>query len=124
MKRTKVLVVDDHPHIFSIIEMAMDKTRYMVYYAKNGLEGISKSKELHPDIILMDVMMPEMDGYTASLKLKEDPETAEIPIIILTVRGEKIYKMVSQTMGAMFHMTKPFDPEELESKIKSILNLN
>jgi len=101
--------------------MSVNKSKYELFYAKNGAEALKKVKEVSPDIIVMDIQMPEMDGYTASMKLKEDPETSKIPILILTIRGEKIYRTVSQTMGAVFHMTKPFDPDELEKKIDSIL---
>ncbi|MDD3626220.1 MAG: response regulator [bacterium] len=123
MEKTRILIADDQPHIFSIIDMSINKSKYDLFYVKNGVEVLKKVGEINPHIIIMDIQMPEMDGYTASMKLKEDPHTSKIPIIILTVREEKIYKTVSNTIGAVFHMTKPFDPDELEEKIESILKL-
>ena len=119
MKKTKVLVVDDHPHIFSIIEMAMDKTRYMVYYAKNGLEGISKSKKLMPDIILMDVMLTGISGLELAKTIRKTDFVT--PILFISAKDDDKEKILAYCSGGDDYIVKPFTVTELALRIYALL---
>ena len=117
----KVLAIDDDAAQRKVYETLFRFWGYEIHTAKNGAEGLAKAAELRPDLILTDVMMPDMDGYSMLMNLKAQPAMADIPVIVLTgQRGER-YETVSKGFGAIYHVNKPFDPPELEAKVKEIL---
>jgi len=118
MPKSKILLIDDAPDIAAI----MLKSRgYQVDIAKDGLEGIEKAKSDHPDLILLDIMMPGMDGYEVCAKLKVDPDVKGIPIIMLTARDDSESVTKCFEIGAGDYIVKPFNLPALVSKLKRFL---
>ena len=117
----KILVVDDEPHLVDMVATRLRANRYEAVTAVRGGEGIEKAKREKPDLILLDVLMPDMDGYGVLSRLKEAPETKEIPVIMLTVRrwNEDIERALSA--GAVDYIGKPFEPKDLLDKIQKVL---
>lgn len=123
--RRKVLVIDDEPDLVEMIRMALERM-FVVSTAYNGKEGVAKAKEERPDVIVLDVMMPEKDGFTACRELKEDPATASIPVIILTGVAEhfgrtKYHRMGGLEIEAEDFIPKPVDPNELLRRVTALL---
>lgn len=120
-KKYTVLIVDDEPDILSLLGLHLKLNGYSVFQANNGKKGLETAFLEKPDIIVLDVMMPEMDGFEVAKKLKENPETNDIPIIFLTARTQTDDKIKGLMVGADDYMIKPFDFEELELRIKRSL---
>lgn len=117
--KKKILVVEDEPDLVLMLKERLKSQGYKVEAAFNGLEGIEKAKKIKPDLILVDVMMPELDGYSMTQRLKEDDLTTGIPIIVVTIK--ETMKELFQKLGVNDFFTKPFDTEQLLSSIKNIL---
>jgi len=117
----KILVVDDEPDISKLIKARMESAGYSVFTAFDGAEALKAVKENMPDLILLDVMLPKMDGYQVCRLLKFDEKSKHIPIIMLTARAGESDKEKSVEAGADAYLTKPFQTEELLSKISSLL---
>lgn len=121
MKR-KIMIVDDERDIVLILKMALEKAGYDVVEAYDGLEALEKVKGEKPDLILLDIMMPRMDGHSVNLKLKEDPETAGIPVIVITGRGHlKELLQVRDEVRIAAYLEKPFTVSMLLDKIRENL---
>lgn len=120
MKR-KILIVDDERDIVVILKLALEKEGYEVVEAYDGIDALEKMDKVKPDLILLDIMMPRMDGYTMKLKLKENPETSNIPVIIITGRGllKEIIKQ-SQDTAISAYLEKPFTVATLLNNIKNV----
>jgi len=114
----KILVVDDEPNITKMLRVRLEYFHYEVTEAHDGEEAIRLAKEIKPDLIIMDVGMPKMDGYTACQEIRKDPEIGMTPIIVLTALSAGNDKIESQEAGADTFITKPFDPELLIYKVK------
>lgn len=114
----KVLVVDDEKNIVTIIAFNLKKEGYEVVTASDGEEGIRKTFEEKPDLILLDIMMPKVDGYEACKKIREHYDT---PIIMLTARAEEVDKVLGLELGADDYVTKPFGIRELMARVKANL---
>ena len=108
-----VLIVEDEKLIIVSTQMVLEAAGFRVESATNGEEGIRKSKELSPDLILLDIMMPGIDGWETLTRLKRDPDTAKIPVIIFTAREHSRGHQKSEEMGAADYFRKPFEPDEL-----------
>jgi len=115
-----LLIVEDNPEIRAFIQQIF-ASDYRLITAENGLEGLQKTKKDLPDLIISDVMMPEMDGITFCGKLKNDLEISHIPIILLTARSASLFKIEGLTIGADDYITKPFNPDELRLKVRNRL---
>lgn len=118
----RILVVDDEEMIRRVIALHLNKGGFEVVLAKDGREGIELAKRCRPDLILLDVMMPEMDGYNAARRLRSDFATSQIPIIMLTARQEVDDKLSGLEAGANDYITKPFAVTELVARIRTVLN--
>ena len=114
----KVLIVDDEKNIVDIIAFNLKKEGYDVITATDGEEGVKKTMEENPDLILLDIMMPKMDGYEACRKIREKKHT---PTIMLTARAEEVVKVLGLEMGPDNYVTKPFGVRELMARIKANL---
>ena len=114
----KVLIIDDEKNIVDIIAFNLKKEGYQVITASDGEEGVRKTFEENPDLILLDIMMPKMDGYEACRKIREKKHT---PIIMLTARAEEVDKVLGLEMGADDYVTKPFGVRELMARVKANL---
>lgn len=122
--RLKVLIIDDEEDIRSIASMSLDLLGHMaVVEAEDGEQGVSKAAEHKPDVILLDMMMPVLDGPATLAKLREHPETKSIPVIFLTARAMTSEVEKLKTMGATGILTKPFDPTTLASQVKQMLGI-
>jgi len=113
----KVLVADDDPNVREIIRLYFEKQNIEMIEAQDGLAAVEKAKSESPDIIILDVMMPGMDGYEAC---REILKFSDIPIIMLTAKGEEFDRVLGLELGADDYMTKPFSPRELVARIKAI----
>lgn len=120
-KKHKVLIVDDEPDFVELLQLRLESEGYEVITAAEGKEGLEKAREVNPDVILLDVMMPKMDGYQVCRFLKFDEAYHNIPIIMLTARGQERDKAVGRDVGADAYITKPFENEELLVKMKELL---
>ncbi|MCE5252494.1 response regulator transcription factor [bacterium] len=120
--KKKVLVIDDNPDIGDLVERALEGPEFEVFKATGGQEGIHMAQEQKVDIILLDIMMPELDGFTVSSYLKKKPATEKIPIIFLTARATGSGRMIASKAGAVDYIMKPFSPRELLKRITRIVN--
>lgn len=119
--KPKVLVVDDDPLMRRIVTQSLERAAYELIEAESGISGIQCAIEQHPDLILLDVMMPEMDGFEVIRRLRAHPMTQGVPIILLTALGEMSEKVYGMQLGADDYMTKPFDPRELRARVSAHL---
>ena len=117
----KILLVDDEPDILEILSYNLSAEGYSISTASNGLEAVKKAKKHQPHLIIMDVMMPEMDGIEACEKIRTLPELKDTVITFLTARGEDYSQVAGFEAGADDYITKPIKPKVLVSKIKSLL---
>ena len=120
----KVLIVEDERDIVTILSLAIEKEGYEVVEAYDGLDAIDKIEKEHPDLILLDIMMPQLDGNTVNLKLKNNPATAAIPVIVMSGRGGgRDNSVLQQEMQVTAYLEKPFAVSDLIEKIKELLPL-
>jgi DNA-binding response OmpR family regulator len=121
MKR-KVLVVEDKPDELEITRLSLEEAGYAIGTASNGVEALKKVRTVSPDLILLDVMMPGMNGLDVCKNLRKNPDTASIPILMLTGLRSCFNQLAAFESGATDYLTKPFIPEELISKVEKLLN--
>lgn len=118
MSAIKLLIIDDDPNICELVKLYGEKNGYAVIIAYDGLEGLQKVYDEQPDLVVLDLMLPEMDGWNVCEQIREDYDT---PIIMLTGRGESYEKIRGLEIGADDYLVKPFDPHELMARIKAVL---
>ncbi len=121
MKKGKILVVDDEVNITQILEFSLGAEGYQVVTAANGEEAVDKARKEQPDLIVLDIMMPRIDGYEACRILKSNPVTKNIPIVLLTAKGRDIDKRLGYEVGAEDYVIKPFSPNKLIERIQELL---
>jgi len=117
----RILVVDDDHALVRIAQSVLQKQGFDVLTAFDGLEGLQKAQEEKPDVIVLDIFMPVMDGYTTLTAIKGSPATKDIPVIILTAVGYDLSKRMAQDFGAAAYITKPVNPSELADAVVSLL---
>jgi len=120
----KILVVDDERDIVDLISYSLTKEGYQVYQAHNGKEGIEVAKQVNPDLIILDVMMPEMDGIEACRLMRSMPEFKQTFMVFLTARSEEYSEIAGFNVGADDYIAKPIKPRALMSRINAILRRN
>lgn len=118
----RILVVDDEEDIVSVIKARLENAGYEVDCAYDGKEGLMKIKAHKPDLVILDIMMPEINGSTLCGMLKFDDDYKDLPIILLTAKGGKLDKEIGATVGADAYIVKPFDSQELINVIKDFLS--
>jgi CheY-like chemotaxis protein len=116
----RVLVVDDEPFMLRLIEIVLERDGYKMIKASNGSEAIEVARRERPDLIIMDGMMPQMDGLTAVRVLKEDPELRRIPVILLTANPNRYSPEDAASSGATVFLTKPFSPTQLLVEVRRL----
>ncbi len=121
MLKQTILVVDDEQDLLDLIEYNLKKEDFEVLKAENGQEGIYLTKKNKPDLVLLDIMMPKMDGLEVCERMRMDPETKQIPIIFLTARGDEKTEIEGLDRGADDYITKPISTTKLISRIKAVL---
>ncbi len=117
----RVLIVDDSPTEVYILKNMLEKNGFQTLTANSGEEGVKKAREEKPDLILMDVVMPGLNGFQATRQISRDPETSAIPIIIVTTKDQETDKVWGLRQGAKDYVTKPANERELIEKIKAAL---
>ena len=121
MPDARVLLVDDDPVILKLLQVNFEMEGYTVSTANDGVEGLEKARAERPDIVLLDIMMPRMDGLQVTKALKEDEDTRAIPIILLSAKAQASDIQLGKDMGADDYLTKPFDPLELLERVGELL---
>jgi two-component system alkaline phosphatase synthesis response regulator PhoP len=122
--KQKILIVDDEPDILELIEYNLKKEGYQVFLASNGQEGITVAKKVHPDLIILDIMMPKMDGIEACRLMRAIPEFKSTFMVFLTARSEEYSEIAGFNVGADDYIAKPIKPRALVSRINAILRRN
>lgn len=121
MSREKILVVDDEDDILELVRYNLQKEGYELHGVTSGEAGIQKAKSLAPDLILLDLMLPGMDGLQTCRVLKSDPQTSSIPVVMLTAKGEDSDIVAGLELGADDYITKPFSPRVLLARVRAVL---
>src|ERR671925_1182896 len=116
-----ILVVDDDPDIARFVEVNLRSAGYDVSVASDGEQALEKAAALRPDLVLLDVMMPRIDGFEVAQRLRRNPQTASTSIIMLTAKAMSADKVLGLTAGADDYIIKPFDPIELVARVKGVL---
>lgn len=116
-----ILVVDDEESIQELLRYNLEKEGYKVLAARDGFEALERVQKDRPDLVVLDVMLPQMDGMEVCRRIRLNPEFRELPVIMLTAKGEEIDKVLGLELGADDYMTKPFSPRELVARIKARL---
>jgi two-component system phosphate regulon response regulator PhoB len=119
--RSKILVVDDEPEAVELLEFNLNQAGFDVATAADGAEALKKARASLPGLILLDLMLPEVDGLEVCKMLRRDPATAAIPIVMVTAKAAEIDRVLGLELGADDYVTKPFSPRELVLRIKNIL---
>lgn len=118
----RIMIVEDDPDMADIIKLVMEDAGYETTSIYSGRECLHRIKEVKPDLVLLDIMMPEMDGWEVHRRLKEDEETKDIPIIAVTAKTQSIDKMIGlHVVGVSDYITKPFGRKELVDSVKKVL---
>lgn len=121
MADEKVLIVDDEEHIVELLQFNLVNAGYKVITANNGLDALKKVKEHKPDLLLLDLMLPGMDGLDVCKEIKRNKETSKTSIIMLTAKSEELDKILGLELGADDYITKPFSIRELLARVKAVL---
>lgn len=119
--RPKILVVDDEPEAVELVEFNLKQAGYDVFTAPDGAEALKKAHALIPNLIVLDLMLPELDGLEVCKMLRRDPATSGVPLIMLTAKAAEIDRILGLELGADDYITKPFSPRELVLRVKKIL---
>ena len=122
MSKPCVLIVDDDPGALRLIGYIFDRAGYEAHLAANGSEALSKVNEVKPDLIILDVMMPDVNGLEVCEQLRTKPATAHLPIIMLSAKNQVDDKVDGFEAGADDYVSKPVDPQELLARAKAVLN--
>lgn len=121
MAEEKILIVDDEEHIVELIKFNLEKNKYDVIVAHNGIDAIKLAKREMPQLMLLDLMLPGMDGYDICKEIRKDPNLAGMPIIMITAKSEEFDKILGLELGADDYITKPFSVRELMARVKAVL---
>ena len=121
MKKKKIIVVEDEPDLVDVVTYNLQREGYFVLAAQRGDEGLNLIRSERPDLVLLDLMLPGMDGLSICRQMKSDNSLSEIPIIIASAKGEESDVVIGLEMGADDYLAKPFSPRELLARIKAVL---
>jgi DNA-binding response OmpR family regulator len=124
MKNRKILIVDDEPNIVMSLDFLMRKNKYEVFIARNGKEAIEIAEKEIPNIMLLDIMMPEVDGFEVCEHLKNNPKTKGIKIIFLSAKGKEEDLEKGLKLGASDYITKPFSTRNLVERVNKLAQIN
>ena len=120
MTEKSILIADDNDNIREALSYLLEDEGYRLWLARDGAETLTKVREVKPDILFLDIMMPEMNGYDVCRMIKSDPELAKIHVVMLTAKGQAREQELGREAGADEYIVKPFSPMEILSKIKKI----
>lgn len=118
----KLLIADDEPGVRRLVRMTLESESYDIVEASDGAEALALAREHRPELMFLDVMMPEMSGVEVCQKLKSEPDTADITIIMLSAKAQEVDREAGNAAGADDYFTKPFSPVALLTKVDEVLN--
>jgi len=118
----RILIVDDEPNIVTLLEFLMRGSDYEVRVARNGEEALRRAESFRPDLILLDVMMPQRSGFEVCQKIRENPALRDVKIVMLTAKGRDVEKNRGLNLGANAYVTKPFSTKELMNTVRCLLS--
>lgn len=121
MAKPKILVIEDEPDLLEVIQYNLEREGHKVVVCRNGEQGLSRIRTDNPDLVILDLMLPGMDGVEVCRQVKADPVTKAIPIIMVTAKGEESDIVLGLGIGADDYITKPFSPRELVARVKVVL---
>ncbi len=116
-----MLVVDDDAVIRQLITVNLELEGFEVFTAEDGIDCLEKVRELDPDVVTLDIMMPRMDGWETAARLRQDPETAHVKVMLLSARAQEADLRRGRGLGVDAYLTKPFDPEELLDMVRGLI---
>jgi DNA-binding response OmpR family regulator len=119
--RKKILVVEDDPDLVELLSFNLRGCGFTVSTASDGLDALNKARTILPDLILLDLMLPELDGFGVCEILRREPETARIPIIMVTAMSSQFARLAGLEAGANDYITKPFSPKQLIARVQALL---
>ncbi len=122
MTKAKILVVDDEIYMVDVLDVSLGMEGYGMVTALDGEEALQKVKSEQPDLIVLDIMMPKLDGYETCRQLKSDPATRHIPVILLSGKGRNADQRLGFDAGADDYITKPFSPRKLVERVNALLD--
>ena len=122
MKQKKILIADDNEHVRESLASILEDEGYALWIAKDGAEALRKTREVSPDILILDVMMPEMNGYEVCQTIKSDPDLKKTFVLMLSAKGQETERERGKEVGADEYFVKPFNPSELVARIKNVLD--
>lgn len=117
----RVLIVEDEPDIRDLVVFHLEREGYQVAQCRSGPEALRLARATPPDLVLLDLMLPEMDGLEVCRRLRQDPATMALPIVMLTARGDEVDRVLGLELGADDYVVKPFSPRELVARIRAVL---
>lgn len=118
---SRILAVDDEPHILKLVSFSLRAQGFEVLEATDGLAAVDVAEKEHPDLILLDVMMPALDGYEACRRIKANPATKDIPVVMLSAKSQKTEQAAGVEAGALDYICKPFTPKDLVAQVRGFL---
>ena len=121
MSLEKILIIEDEHDVAQLLAYNLSKEGYQPFVAHEGVTGLRRSQEFHPDLVILDLMLPGMDGWEVFRRLRKERETAHTPVIMLTARGDEADKVLGLELGADDYITKPFSLREVMARIKTVL---
>ena len=121
MMNKKILAVEDDPNALELIVQTLEPKGYRVVTATDGVEGLKKARDEHPDLIILDVMLPGLDGYEVCRQLRQTPEAATLPIVMMSAKARQEDKDVGLRKGADDYLPKPVTPAEIRAKVDALL---
>lgn len=124
MKRYKILIVDDYPNMVDMLSVRLRAAGFDVIAAYDGMAGLQMARHENPDLVILDVLLPKMDGFKVCRMLKYDERFRHIPVIMLTSRARDVDRKMGLDMGADDYVFKPYDPAELMQRIGTLLDLS
>src|SRR4051812_36171472 len=108
-----VLVIDDSPTILKVVQLVLTKAGYVVHTASDGEEGVARASEVKPKLILLDFVMPRMNGYQVCRAIADNPELKDVPIVLMSAKGDQVGERFVKVMGIVDYITKPFSPDAI-----------
>jgi DNA-binding response OmpR family regulator len=120
----KIVCIEDEPEMIELVKLILGRHNFEVHGALGGQEGLEKISDLQPDLVLLDLMMPEMDGWQVFQTMRVDPEMSHIPVIVVTAKAQSIDKVLGLHIAKVNdYITKPFGPQELLESIRKVLEI-